>query len=49
MTLINFLLATLLLVMLANKVLSPQYIAWLLPFGALLPWRKTALLLVICA
>ena len=48
MTLINFLLATLLLVMLANKVLSPQYIAWLLPFGALLPWRKTALLLVIC-
>ncbi len=48
MTLINFLLATLLLVMLANKVLSPQYVAWLLPFGALLPWRKTALLLAIC-
>jgi hypothetical protein len=48
MTLVNFLLATLLLVMLANKVLSPQYIAWLLPFGALLPWRKTVLLLAIC-
>jgi hypothetical protein len=48
MTLVNYLLATLLLVMLANKVLSPQYICWLLPFGALLPWRKTALLLAIC-
>ena len=43
-TLIAFLLATLLLVMLANKVLSPQYMAWLLPFGALLPWRKSLLL-----
>ena len=48
MTLINFLLAALLLVMLANKVLSPQYVAWLLPFGALLPWRKIVLLLAIC-
>ena len=48
-TLVAFLLATLLLMMLANKVLSPQYVAWLLPFGALLPWRKTALLVVICA
>ncbi len=48
-TLVAFLLATLLLMMLANKVLSPQYVAWLLPFGALLPWRKSALLVVICA
>ena len=35
-TLVAILLATLLLMMLANKVLSPQYVAWLLPFGALL-------------
>jgi hypothetical protein len=49
LTLINFLTATLLLVMIANKVLSPQYVAWLLPFGALLPWRKSLLLVVICA
>jgi len=49
MTLISFLTATLLLVMIANKVLSPQYVAWLLPFGALLPWRKSLLLVVICA
>lgn len=48
-TLITYLLATLLLVMLANKVLSPQYICWLLPFGALLPWRQSLLLVVICA
>jgi hypothetical protein len=49
MTLISFLTATLLLVMIANKVLSPQYVSWLLPFGALLPWRKSLLLVVICA
>jgi len=49
MTLINFLTASLLLVMVANKVLSPQYVSWLLPFGALLPWRKSLLLVVICA
>jgi len=49
MTLINFIVATLLLVMIANKVLSPQYVCWLLPFGALLPWRKSLLLVVIFA
>jgi hypothetical protein len=48
-TLVTFMLATLLLMMLANKVLSPQYVAWLLPFGALLPWRKSLLLVVIFA
>jgi len=48
-TFISFLLAALLLLMLANKVLSPQYVAWLLPFGALLPWRKSMLLVVIFA
>jgi len=48
-TLVTFVLASVLLVMLANKVLSPQYIAWLLPLGALLPWRKSLLVVVICA
>jgi len=48
-TLVTYLLAALLLVMLANKVLSPQYLAWLLPFGALLPWRQSLLLVVVAA
>ena len=48
-TMVSYLLATLLLVMVANKVLSPQYVAWLIPFGALLPWRQSLLLVVICA
>ncbi len=48
-TLIAFLTASVLLLMLANKVLSPQYVAWLLPLGALLPWRKSLLLVVIFA
>ena len=48
-TLIAFIVATLLLVMLANKVLSPQYLCWLLPFGALLPRRQAFLLVVTCA
>lgn len=48
-TLVTYLLATLVLVMLANKVLSPQYIVWLLPFGALLPWRQSLLLVAIFA
>lgn len=45
-TLIAYVVATLLLVMLANKVLSPQYMCWLLPFGALLPSRQAMLLVV---
>ena len=48
-TLVAFLMASVLLLMLANKVLSPQYVAWLLPLGALLPWRKSLLLVVIFA
>lgn len=48
-TLVAYLLAALLVVMLANKVLSPQYACWLLPFGALLPRRQSLLLVVICA
>lgn len=48
-TLIAYIVATLLLVMLANKVLSPQFMCWLLPFGALLPRRQAFLLVVTCA
>ena len=46
-TLVRYSLATLLVVILVNKVLSPQYLIWLLPFAALLPSRQSALLLVI--
>ncbi len=48
-TLIRYIVATLLLAMIANKVLSPQYVAWLIPFGALLPRRQSLVLVVICA
>jgi hypothetical protein len=43
-TLINYIVAALLVVILANKVLSPQYLAWLLPFAALLPGPQALLL-----
>jgi hypothetical protein len=48
-TLVAYIVATLLLVMLGNKVLSNQYICWLLPFAALLPLRQAALLLIAAA
>lgn len=41
--------ATLLAVILTNKVLSPQYMVWLLPFAALLPRRQSLLMVVILA
>ena len=44
-TLVRYLLATVLVAMLANKVLSPQYIVWAFPFAALMPWRQSLLLL----
>ena len=47
-TLIAFIVATLLVAMLVNKVLSPQYLCWLLPFAALLPRRQAFLILVTC-
>jgi hypothetical protein len=43
-TLVNFIVATLLVVILSNKVLSPQYLVWLLPFAALLPGPQAMLL-----
>jgi hypothetical protein len=44
-TFIQYIVATILVVILANKVLSPQYLCWLLPFAVLLP-APQALLLV---
>lgn len=43
-TLVTYIVATILVVILANKVLSPQYLAWLLPFAALLRGPQAVLL-----
>jgi hypothetical protein len=41
--------ATIVVTLLAYRVLSPQYVVWLLPFAALLPRGKVTLTLVISA
>ena len=46
-TLVQYSVATLLVVILTNKVLSPQYLVWLLPFVPLMSARKSLLFLVI--
>jgi hypothetical protein len=38
---------TLVALLLVNKVFSVQYVVWLLPFGALLPWRPFAVVAVV--
>ena len=48
-SLIAYSLATLLAFIITNKVFSPQYIIWLLPFAALLRLRQAGALLAICA
>ena len=47
-TVVAYLAATLLVLLLTNKVFSPQYVVWMLPFGALLRRPQAYLLLVIC-
>jgi hypothetical protein len=45
-TLITYVVATLLLIIVTNKVLSPQYMMWILPFVPLLPFRYASLFMV---
>ena len=47
-TVIAYLVAAMLLLLLANKVFSPQYLLWLLPMGALLPRPKAIMLMTAC-
>ena len=46
-TLVTYLAATVMVLILTNKVLSPQYLVWLFPLVALLSWRQSLLLVVI--
>ena len=46
-TLVQYSVATVLVAILANKVFSPQYVIWLLPFVPLMSARKSLLFLVI--
>ena len=46
-TLMKYLLATVIALLITNKVLSPQYVIWLLPFAALMPRRMTWMMLAI--
>jgi hypothetical protein len=46
-SMVAYVVAGLLAFMLTNKVFSPQYIIWLLPFAPLLPWRQGSLLVAI--
>ena len=42
-TIVSLATAGVLLLVLTNKVFSIQYVVWLLPFAALLPWRRFSL------
>lgn len=48
-SLVAYSVAALLAFILTNKVFSPQYLIWLLPFAALLRLRQAGMLLLICA
>jgi hypothetical protein len=46
--LVTFSLAALLAFIVTNKVFSPQYLIWLVPFAPLLPRRQIVLFVAIC-
>ena len=48
-TLIALTVAALLVFILGNRVFSPQYVVWALPFAPLLPWRQAATYAALCA
>jgi hypothetical protein len=48
-SLVAYVVAALLAFIITNKVFSPQYVIWLLPFGPLLRQRQASVLLAICA
>ncbi|BAZ53364.1 hypothetical protein NIES4103_60380 [Nostoc sp. NIES-4103] len=47
-TLVAYTLLALLVFIITNKVFSPQYIVWIIPFAALLKPRQVCLMLAIC-
>ncbi|MBH8572307.1 DUF2029 domain-containing protein [Nostocaceae cyanobacterium CENA369] len=46
--LVNYTILALLIFIVTNKVFSPQYMVWIIPFAALLKPRKACLMLIIC-
>jgi hypothetical protein len=48
-TLVAYVVAVVIALLVTNKVFSAQYLLWMLPFGCLLPRRQTAVVIAIAA